>query len=576
MSTTIAKKLPVVARPARAAVSPPGLHGTPSLPGLPGLVSLVGLLGLVGLAAAGCDNARDWHPANVDGQSADPATCTACHGNTDNSAPPQAVGGAVANTDQGVGAHQAHLSKAGVACATCHIVPTAVHDPGHIDDDDGLAEVTFSGLALANGATPTWDVGTATCSATWCHGGGLKETSRGKIAAPMWYSVDGTVKTCGACHGSPPGAPHPQKSDCSQCHATTVFSGNVLISGGTHLDGEVEVVLAAHVGCDGCHGAPPAAPHPQVQLCAGCHSATVAADGALVDGGPHRNGAVDVVLGADAPCTGCHGAPPTEKHPKFNKCELCHATTVEAGPALIEGGTHRNGKVDFALATTDCNACHSAPPAWPHPQMKLCGRCHSETVDADGAIIPGGAHVNLKIDMQLPTECNACHGSADSPAPPPDHNGETDPTLPTVGAHAAHLSPSNYRGVGFECDTCHKLPESVDAEGHLDGTLHTVSFPGEPARWNGAVPAYDPKTQTCSNSYCHGWTTPGGTLPKPKWTDQDLTCDGCHSTPPADTFHAKIGSSLAGCEGCHPETISAGALDLQGGKHINGKVEVQL
>src|SRR5262249_27414977 len=103
-------------------------------------------------------------------------TCSACHGSANNPAPPRDVAG---NTDPSfvtVGAHQAHLNashgiSAPIDCSACHVVPTSVLGPGHIDHE-GPATVTFSGLAVADSAQPKWDRNSATCSATYCHGGG--------------------------------------------------------------------------------------------------------------------------------------------------------------------------------------------------------------------------------------------------------------------------------------------------------------------------------------------------------------------------------------------------------------------
>src|SRR4029079_18941447 len=86
------------------------------------------------------------------------------------------------------------------------------------------AAVVFSGL----GAGATWDHATATCSSSSCHGDTLHQVepvtrttvpgAGGAITQPMWTQVDGAQSQCGACHGTPPPAPHPQNHDCGLCH----------------------------------------------------------------------------------------------------------------------------------------------------------------------------------------------------------------------------------------------------------------------------------------------------------------------------------------------------------------------
>jgi predicted CxxxxCH...CXXCH cytochrome family protein len=184
-------------------------------------------------------------------------TCSACHGTPGNPAPPRDVAG---NTDPSfitVGAHQAHLNASHqisgrIQCSACHVVPQTALSPGHIDHD-GPATVTFSGLALADSAQPRWDRATASCSATYCHGGGAQmaaDTTPKKT--PVWTA--GTSQaSCGSCHGLPPtsGAHAGLRlglTDCFKCHADTIDSqGNIIVTGApgaetsTHLNGVVDV-----------------------------------------------------------------------------------------------------------------------------------------------------------------------------------------------------------------------------------------------------------------------------------------------------------------------------------------------
>ncbi|HUK88309.1 MAG TPA: CxxxxCH/CxxCH domain-containing protein, partial [Terriglobales bacterium] len=136
-------------------------------------------------------------------------TCVSCHGSAQSPAPPRDLAGNTASSALGVGAHQPHLFgktviSGAIACSACHLVPTEVGSPGHLEIPLP-AEVTFSGLALADGAAPVWDRNTATCSATYCHGGGAKLSAdtAAHLQKPVW--TGGTAQAfCGACHGIPP------------------------------------------------------------------------------------------------------------------------------------------------------------------------------------------------------------------------------------------------------------------------------------------------------------------------------------------------------------------------------------
>jgi len=86
-----------------------------------------------------------------------PEACNTCHGSQANAAPPEDLNNNTETTAIGVGAHQLHYTLF-QSCQICHVQPTAVSDPGHIDDTP-YAEVN---------ASWSWDRNTATC-VTVCH-----------------------------------------------------------------------------------------------------------------------------------------------------------------------------------------------------------------------------------------------------------------------------------------------------------------------------------------------------------------------------------------------------------------------
>jgi predicted CxxxxCH...CXXCH cytochrome family protein len=176
--------------------------------------------------------------------------CNGCH----RSAPFGNLAGSTLTGDLVVGAHEAHLTGASrlrgpIACTECHRVPQVTGDAGHIDT--ALPAEVFppgsGALARTDGAQPAWDRATATCTNSYCHGGGAKlagDTSLGLQRAPDWTSNDQAY--CGACHGIPPTS-HAQSldlGDCATCHPSVDGFGNPLFDAAgasRHLDGVIDV-----------------------------------------------------------------------------------------------------------------------------------------------------------------------------------------------------------------------------------------------------------------------------------------------------------------------------------------------
>ena len=176
------------------------------------------------------NDCQSCHPASaphIDGivQIGRTSGCDGCHGSAASPAPPTDLAGNTSTTAIGVGAHQAHLNvpsglRGPIACETCHVVPTTVTSPGHLEA--GFAKVT---------ASLGWNHDTQTCTA-YCHG----------TASPVWTTHNTAL--CGTCHGIPPAtAPHTAAmslNTCVSCHAATVDGfGNILVTNGTshHMDG---------------------------------------------------------------------------------------------------------------------------------------------------------------------------------------------------------------------------------------------------------------------------------------------------------------------------------------------------
>jgi len=351
-------------------------------------------------------------------------TCTSCHGDpaTDESAPPTDTKGSSDTTEVTVGAHRSHLGAsdwhAALMCSDCHVVPTAVNAPRHIDG--GNAELTWSTLATTNGATPLFDRAAATCSGVYCHGATLTEGG----AVPQWTVVDGSQAACGTCHGLPPAAPHPQDSACETCHAMVVDQNLAFVDASLHINGVVNVEVTS---CNACHGnATNAAPptdtagssdtndvtvgahqahlavspwHRQVQ-CDDCHIVpTSMGDAGHIDASP-----AEVTWGTVATADGAN--------PTFDRvaatCDgaYCHGASL-MGPNT--GGTVARTPVWTTVDGTwdSCgDTCHTTPPGGTHPVNDQCQICHSSVVSSFDATTPANTiwnnsdlHINGTVNF---------------------------------------------------------------------------------------------------------------------------------------------------------------------------------
>ncbi len=202
-----------------------------------------------------------------------------------------------------------------------------------------------------------------------------------------------------------------------------------------------------------------------------------------------------------------------------------------------------------------------------------------------GGLACGNARQVSDMGGQVATACTTCHGGEDNQtgAPPRDVSSRSDPSLASVGAHTAHVQAGALAGA-FDCDACHVKPTEVTSPGHADGTTQ-ITF-GTLATANGTLaPRYDARTTGCATTYCHGNFPAGNAWNAPVWTagSSQAACGTCHGNPLATpsalprSAHAPLaaGSTNATCKVCHAATVKAdGTVDVAGGKHVNGSVDV--
>ncbi|NOZ00930.1 MAG: CxxxxCH/CxxCH domain-containing protein, partial [Deltaproteobacteria bacterium] len=532
-------------------------------------------VGLVALTGCGFTSIGDGLPDDID--------CTSCHGSEGNPAPPVSVSGTDETSTLGVGAHRAHLDdgefRRAVSCNECHVVPRGVDDEGHVDPLP--AELTWGGLATANGSAPVWDRDDAVCSNVYCHGATL---SGGSNTEPVWTRVGEGQADCGTCHGNPPPAPHPDFDECNLCHEGTVEAdGSINLEGGLHINGNVDV---PGLTCGSCHGSGENAA-PPVSLSGSSETSDIGV-------GAHQSHVRDGKLRKAVACTECHvlpdqvnsdghiDPPPAEVRfgplagtgglePEWDRGSEACSNTWCHGASLAGGGNKAPVWTEVGTGQTACGTCHGSPPPAPHPQVDECHSCHSGTVRVDGSIdVAAGRHIDGVKDVPSGT-CSACHGNQENAAPPVSLSGSFDTGDIEVGAHQSHLKDGTLRKA-VACDECHVVPVSLEDDGHMDGSPAEVVF-GDLASTGGLEGEWNRDSGVCGNVYCHGASLAGGGITQPIWNlvgAGQAACGTCHGFPPPQPHPA-----LDQCWLCHPGTVKAnGEIDVAGGLHINGVKDV--
>lgn len=186
-----------------------------------------------------------------------PQACYVCHGDpaTKHIWPPKSLFWHYLETEQGVGAHDAHLNPDSnarfsriVECTECHKPITGFYDSNHIGSNPGVAEVVFGPLSKTTTSgfvpNPQWNSTTQKCSNVYCHGyfrGG------NPTAAPTFTDPNSVV--CGSCHGNPATGnpipatpPHPPGytlTQCYLCHPTVIDASGAFVNKSLHVNGVV-------------------------------------------------------------------------------------------------------------------------------------------------------------------------------------------------------------------------------------------------------------------------------------------------------------------------------------------------
>lgn len=221
---------------------------------------------------------------------------------------------------------------------------------------------------------------------------------------------------------------------------------------------------------------------------------------------------------------------------------------------------------------TSCQACHGA---------ELNG-----TDEVDGC---SSDECHTASQGQSPLDaiyaCDNCHGYIDSD-PFADVVGNTSEDSLTVGTHTSHYTAAHSLTSNVSCGSCHVVPDSVFAAGHLEDSDSDVTFDSLATAGGTLFPMWDREAATCSDTYCHGnfvWekdssdikfayadSVIAGNNLTANWTQLytgDDFCTTCHGYPP--TGHVQ---NYVLCGLCHSSVVSDQdhRTIIDPAKHING------
>ena len=422
------------------------------------------------------------------------------------------------------------------------VTPGSLVHPTQWNDSTGHGATHGAALQKVN-----WDA--SSCKS--CHGGA--------------YGGGSSAVSCYTCH---PSSPHDVKfgsannghglylktghynaTECKQCHGQTYAGGNVPVS------------------CFSCHNA---FPH-EIKFASslGGHMAYLRSNG-------YNN----------AECQQCHGANYSGGAVTV-ACFTCHDAYPHSAKFAQPLGSHVSYLQTNAYPFQQCKDCHGSD--------YLGG---TVTVSCSG----GQCHATATGVAKTPEACNTCHGDfraaagdTTSWAPPMAVNRDSVTSSRGVGAHQLHLRGTGTSSAAIvHCNGCHVVPATVASPGHLDTpgpakVTITDALASMPSGGLTPSPVYDPSTQKCSGTYCHGsWrlqrstslfdstyfsdSVMVGAFAAPKWNggSAEAVCGSCHGLPPQG--HAPF--QITQCYACHSGVVDPTGKIIDRKKHMNGVLDV--
>lgn len=239
--------------------------------------------------------------------------------------------------------------------------------------------------------------------------------------------------------------------------------------------------------------------------------------------------------------------------------------------------------------------------------MKECRQCHGKNYGGGIITEASGNCMTCHTQPTGPEACNTCHGDFANPtriAPPRALNGSISSSYRGVGAHNKHLFTNTF-ALRVECNECHINPTLFSSPSHIDDTPRAELVFGNLSKaetnetnttdYDASLPLFKPnpvynyETNSCSNTYCHGYFKNGNTNFVVSFTagEDGAKCGTCHgdvnASNPLAIALPKISSqggthpNSTACANCHPGVVSlvSGKFVITDpSKHINGKLSV--
>jgi len=406
--------------------------------------------------------------------------CIDCHGNDPASG--EQIGASASL--KGSTAHDLHLTTYNLACHDCHSVTVqnrtsnTTLDSAQSTHVDGAKDIDFNSWPV-NQTGGSWEGVGHTCTNTYCHSNGVNKS--GPFTAPIDTADWDNLTT-----------------DCRSCHAGDATTAPTMATNGhaSHVD------QASYTG--------------DAPMCAECHNLTVGAGSNTVvtDYTRHVNGVTDVQIAqggayAAGNCTNvyCHSNgtedltgdyvnPPTwtSGTPLANDCQQCHGTgsSVAGEPDYANNSASPDTRNSHATHVTDATDCVT---------------CHSGTVDAAGALISSGSHLDGNRDVLADGTVVLAYTEATEACESACHNNIGSPV--TWGASVSCRDCHMAAGAGDQ-DVDDYVWDDIFTDGI--GTLATIDAEDWSAYGHGASAAYGESGNGGANfdagggdgcQYCH-------------------------------------------------------------------------
>ncbi|WP_242393101.1 CxxxxCH/CxxCH domain c-type cytochrome [Anaeromyxobacter oryzisoli] len=499
------------------------------------------------------------------------ATCASCHGG-------------YTGTIIGTGKHTNHVDNGTLGesyhCDDCHATtvtggatPVVSYTGGkHVNRTKDVS------IAARGTYTDTTDTGT-TCSAAYCHSDGQRGAANTKVTV-TWADAAWTGSVCVKCHGGTTGslfgapdyanggkntatanshARHVSAAtSCATCHKTTTTTGAAILAGGLHTNGTIEIAFDTTKAGTGASAAPGSFTSPSTYVSATCTNIAC-----------HGNNATAISWGdTTLSCTSCHsGAADT------NNWNIGDGT-----PAVIGTGTEwttyghgststtGNSFSEFgAVASADrCVYCHdNQNAAASHQQATNPFRLRGAATSTGATNAYSSASV-----AAVNAVCFNCHATSTSVAYGVDPDGTG--ALPKVGPATARIDAYHAGGVhsatlngGERCWDCHDphgdatnlkmigsdtMQQGSDVHG-LTGTRSTT-----PAVFTTTSGYANTTTRNGVCQICHTTTKYWQYNSEPAAHNAGSTCTAAchlHNQPPNLAF-----KGAGDCLGCHGKATS--------------------